>query len=306
MRSGLRFSLLLHSFLITNFLLNLILGIPRLKEDLEKRKMTDTATADFSRSTLDTLAEAKDAMKSMQENFILIESSLKSKNDNLLQQLQEREIKLAEAEERIFKLESGAGLVTPPDVRELQSKLETIEQRNRQLQDEKYELQKSIAELQDKVISNEPAVSNGLIVEKDNRIAELENLIEELRKSNQLLLEESKTELQNQIVELTSKNEDYSNKVNDLEKMLHVVETEKNELVKRIPEDNDESKEDAKVAKLSKELDELNKSMIKLKAQHKSKVKSLQKQLDSFKKVRKRLGFISSIELSTDFMSNLN
>ncbi|XP_046748610.1 protein lava lamp-like [Diprion similis] len=256
-----------------------------LKEDLEKRRLTDVTTADFSRSTLDTLAETKEAMKSMQENFILIESSLKSKNKNLLDQLEEREMKLAETEERIFKLESAAGTVISPDVKDLQSKLGTLEQRNRQLQDEKYELQKSVADLQDKVISNESAVSNGLILEKDNRIAELENLIEELRKSNQLLLEESKTELQNQIVELTSRNEEYSNKVNELENLVHNLETEKKELVKRVPDDSYETKEDARVTKLSKELDELNKSMIKLKAQHKSKVKSLQKQLENFKKV---------------------
>ncbi|XP_015517544.2 golgin subfamily B member 1 isoform X1 [Neodiprion lecontei] len=256
-----------------------------LKEDLEKRRVTDVTTADFSRSTLDTLAETKEAMKSMQENFILIESSLKSKNKNLLDQLEEREMKLAETEERIFKLESAAGIVIPPDMKDLQSKLETLEQRNRQLQDEKYELQKSVAELQDKVISNESAVNNGLILEKDNRIAELENLIEELRKSNQLLLEESKTELQNQILELTSKNEEYSNKVDELEKLVHNLESEKNELLKRVPDDSYETKEDARVTKLSKELDDLNKSMIKLKAQHKSKVKSLQKQLENFKKV---------------------
>ncbi|XP_048512104.1 protein lava lamp isoform X2 [Athalia rosae] len=259
--------------------------VGRLKDDLEKQKLRDICTANFSRATFDTLAETEEAMKSMQENFILIESSLKSKNTHLLDQLQEREIKLAEAEQRIFTLESSAGNIPPPDVIQLQSKLATIEQQNHQLQDEKYELQKSVAQLQDRVISQEPAVSNGLIVEKDNRIAELENLVEELRKSNQLLLEESRTELQNQIVELTFRNEEYANQVSDLEKLVHDLETEKNELSKRITENSEELKEDAQVTKLSKELDELNKSMIKLKTQHKTKVKGLQKQLESFKKI---------------------
>jgi len=234
---------------------------------------------------MDTLAETKDAMKSMQENFILIESSLKLKNDNLLQQLGEYEIKLAEAKERIFQLESGAGIVTTPAIEDLQFKIEKLEQNNRQLLDEKYELQKNIAELQDKIIASKLVHGNGAIVEKDNRIAELENLIEELKQSNKLLEEESKTELQKQVAELSSKNEDYSNRVIDLEKQVHELEAEKNNIAARLSTEQAIPKEDM-VIKLTKELEDLNKSMIKLKAQHRSKVKNLQKQLENFKMVR--------------------
>jgi len=234
---------------------------------------------------MDTLAETKDAMKSMQENFILIESSLKLKNDNLLQQLGEYEIKLAEAKERIFQLESGAGIVTTPAIEDLQFKIEKLEQNNRQLLDEKYELQKNIAELQDKIIASKLVHGNDAIVEKDNRIAELENLIEELKQSNKLLEEESKTELQKQVAELSSKNEDYSNRVIDLEKQVHELEAEKNNIAARLSTEQAIPKEDM-VIKLTKELEDLNKSMIKLKAQHRSKVKNLQKQLENFKMVR--------------------
>jgi len=234
---------------------------------------------------MDTLAETKDAMKSMQENFILIESSLKLKNDNLLQQLGEYEIKLAEAKERIFQLESGAGIVTTPAIEDLQFKIEKLEQNNRQLLDEKYELQKNIAELQDKIIASKLVHGNDAIIEKDNRIAELENLIEELKQSNKLLEEESKTELQKQVAELSSKNEDYSNRVIDLEKQVHELEAEKNNIAARLSAEQAIPKEDM-VIKLTKELEDLNKSMIKLKAQHRSKVKNLQKQLENFKMVR--------------------
>lgn len=233
---------------------------------------------------MDTLADTKDAMKSMQENFVLIESSLKSKNDHLLQQLEERETKLAEALERIFNLESGAGISRVPETEELEYKIQKLEESNRKLQDEKYELQKNNSELQNKVIALESTNGNGLIVEKDNRIAELESLIEELKKSNQLLQEESKTELQKQVAELLAKNEEISNKVIDLERIVHDLETEKAELAAKIPSES--PKEDDKVVKLMKELEDLNKGMIKMKAQHKSKVKNLQRQLESFRKVR--------------------
>ncbi|XP_071566020.1 uncharacterized protein [Temnothorax nylanderi] len=256
----------------------------RFEEQLKEQKMAESASADFSRSTMDTLAETKDAMKSMQENFVLVESSLKLKNDNLLQQLEEYETKLAEAKERIFQLESGAGIVTTPAVEDLQFRIEKLEQNNRQLLDEKYELQKNIAELQNKVIDSKSVHSNDAIVEKDNRIAELENLIEELKQSNKLLEEESKTELQKQVAELSSKNEEHSAKITDLEKQVHELEAEKNDIAARLSAEQAVPKEDM-VIKLTKELEDVNKSMIKLKVQHRSKVKNLQKQLENFKMV---------------------
>lgn len=258
--------------------------VNRIEEQLKERKIAESASADFSRSTMDTLAETKDVMKSMQENFVLVESSLKLKNDNLLQQLGQYEIKLAEAKERIFQLESGAGIVTTPAVEDLQFRIEKLEQNNRQLLDEKYELQKNNTELQDKIIASKLVDGNDAIVEKDNRIAELENLIEELKQSNKLLEEESKTELQKQLAELSSKNEEHSNKITDLEKQMHELEAEKNDIAARLSAEQAVSKEDM-VIKLTKELEDLNKSMIKLKAQHRSKVKNLQKQLENFKMV---------------------
>ncbi|CAL1684147.1 unnamed protein product [Lasius platythorax] len=259
--------------------------INRFEEQFKEQKIAESASADFSRSTMDTLAETKDAMKSMQENFVLIESSLKLKNDNLLQQLGEYEVKLVEAKERIFQLESGAGIVTTPAIEDLQFRIEKLEQNNRQLLDEKYELQKNVAELQDKIIASKSVQSNGAIIEKDNKIAELENLIEELKQSNELLKEESKIELQKQVTELSSRNEEYSNKITDFEKQVHKLETEKNDIITKLSAERAIPKEDDIVIKLTKELEDLNKGMIKLKAQHRSKVKNLQKQLEDFKMV---------------------
>ncbi|XP_076182012.1 uncharacterized protein LOC143154091 isoform X2 [Ptiloglossa arizonensis] len=258
-------------------------SIDRFEQQVNEQKLSESASVDFSRSTMDTLVETKEAMKSMQENFILIESSLKAKNDNLLQQLQSYELKLAEANERIFKLESGIGIERDPTIDELQFKLEKLEHSNRQLQDEKYELQKSIADLQDKIV-NVSVHGNGAVIEKDNRIVELENLIEELKQSNTLLEEESKVELQKQLADLTLKNEEYTNKITDLENLVHVLEEQKSDIAARLP-DQSSLKEDEKVGRLTKELEDLNKSMIKMKAQHRNKVKNLQKQLENFEMV---------------------
>lgn len=252
---------------------------------MAEQKLTEIANSDLLRSTLDTLTDTKSAMKSMQENFILIESSLKIKNDNLLEQLQNYEIKLAEANEKIFQLESDKGIVRTPSVEDLQYNLNKLKEHNLQLQDEKYELHKNIAELQNKIIASKVMHGNGAVMEKDNRIAELENLIEELKRSNDLLEEESKTELQKQLAELSVKNEDYSNRIMELEKLVHNLEVEKNDIASQLPSELSVQKENEKIQKLTKELDELNRNMIKMKAQHKSKIKGLQKQLENFKKV---------------------
>lgn len=110
-------------------------SVDRFRKQINEQKLSETASVDFSRSTMDTLVETKEAMKSMQENFVLMESSLKAKNDNLLEQLKDYELKLAEANERVFKLESGIGIVRDPTVDELQFKLEKLEHNNKQLQE---------------------------------------------------------------------------------------------------------------------------------------------------------------------------
>nr|XP_031848845.1 golgin subfamily A member 4-like isoform X2 [Nomia melanderi] len=258
-------------------------SVKRFEEEVDKQKLAESASADFSRSTMDTLVETKEAMKSMQENFVLIESSLKTKNDSLLQQLQDYELKLAEANERVFKLESGIGIQRDPSVDDLQFKLEKLEHSNKKLQDEKYDLQKSIVELQDKIV-NLSGHGNSTLVEKDNRIVELENLVEELKQSNKLLEEESKEELQKLVADLTLKNEEFVNKITDLRNLVHKLEKENSDIAAKLPDENAVS-EDEKVAKLTKELEDLNKTMIKIKAQHKTKVKNLQKQLEGFKMV---------------------
>ena len=71
-----------------------------------KTRAVTLMSADLSKkgkTTLDTLEDTKDEMRSMQENFVLLETSLKGKNDNLLEQLQERNERVTELEATIHR-----------------------------------------------------------------------------------------------------------------------------------------------------------------------------------------------------------
>lgn len=71
-----------------------------------KTKAVTLMSADLSKkgkTTLDTLEDTKDEMRTMQENFVLIETSLRGKNENLLEQLHERNERVAELEETITR-----------------------------------------------------------------------------------------------------------------------------------------------------------------------------------------------------------
>lgn len=69
-----------------------------------KTKAVTLMSADLSKkgkTTLDTLEDTKDEMRTMQENFVLIETSLKNKNTSLLEQLQERDDRIMELEHTV-------------------------------------------------------------------------------------------------------------------------------------------------------------------------------------------------------------
>lgn len=72
---------------------------------IESKMMAVTLmSADLSKkgkTTLDTLEDTKDEMRTMQEHFVLLETSLKNKNENLLRQLHERDNKIANLEDSI-------------------------------------------------------------------------------------------------------------------------------------------------------------------------------------------------------------
>ena len=78
-------------------------------------------------------------------------------------------------------------------------------------------------------------------------------------------------ELQEKLVKLHEKNLEFQKEINSLEEKISA-----------------KAEDSTSQENLQKQLDETNKMMSKMKAQHKSKVKSLTKQLDGLKKVRTR------------------
>lgn len=71
---------------------------------VSKTKAVTLMSADLSKkgkTTLDTLEDTKDEMRSMQENFVFVEKSLRDKNDNLLKQLEEKTSQISTLEENI-------------------------------------------------------------------------------------------------------------------------------------------------------------------------------------------------------------
>lgn len=69
-----------------------------------KTKAITLMSADLSRkgkTTLDTLEDTKDEMRSMQANFVLLESSLRNKNDNLIKQLEEKNEQMLKLEDTL-------------------------------------------------------------------------------------------------------------------------------------------------------------------------------------------------------------
>lgn len=97
---------------LTNKILELEATVMDLQENLKekdsviesKTKAVTLMSADLSKkgkTTLDTLEDTKDEMRTMQEHFVLLETSLKNKNENLLVQLQERDNKITELENSV-------------------------------------------------------------------------------------------------------------------------------------------------------------------------------------------------------------
>lgn len=97
---------------LANRILELEATVVDLQENLKekdsvirsKTKAVTLMSADLSKrgkTTLDTLEDTKDEMRTMQEHFVLLETSLKDKNKNLLTQLQERDNRITELEESV-------------------------------------------------------------------------------------------------------------------------------------------------------------------------------------------------------------
>lgn len=245
-----------------------------------RTKAITLMSEDFSKkgkTTLDTLEDTKDEMRSMQADFVLMETSLKDKNDHLLSQLEEKSNKITELEEIVNKIDSNHSFTDSNMITELKNEMSLMQENFILIESS---LKDKIANLMSQLNEREVKLSNAdekiLKLEKNNIASDLsvnerttiiEEKLKQLKEKNSLL-ESKKEELEKSLVELT------------MEKDNRIIYLEN-----KLEENSKETNESENVQKLTKELDELNKTMIKLKAQHKNKLKNLQKKLDDFKNV---------------------
>ncbi|XP_063972427.1 protein lava lamp-like isoform X2 [Diachasmimorpha longicaudata] len=253
-------------------------AVTLMSEDLSKKGKT----------TLDTLEETKDEMRTMQQNFVIMETSLKDKHEHLLAQLAEKSNRVIELEETLDKMEN--------------ERKNTIDQTDQGISSDEMvgEMRREMTAMQENFILIETGLKdkvNNLIVqlgEREMRLAEIEgagaslsndrtidsiNEAIKLEESNRVLREENE-KLTKTVENLKIQNELNQEKDNRIMELEEIVEG-----LRKTVDDTAGADESETLQKLKKELDELNKNMIKLKAQHKSKLRNLNRRLENFKMV---------------------
>ncbi|XP_044748422.1 golgin subfamily B member 1-like [Coccinella septempunctata] len=201
-----------------------------------------------SKNTQDALDETKEHMRKMQEDFVKLENEMKARQMKLLDDLRLKNLEIAELQEINENLQKSGGT----DISD----------------DNTNNLKKNMEDLLHKIDYLEATNSN---LEKQNK--EFSKVIDEAEgfKSQ---LEESR---ESSKIDLEAK----QNKISELEE---IIEGLKSDILKK-PNLDEDKKQDNEVEKLRKELDDLNKNMIKVKVEHKKKIKNLNKKIDSFKKI---------------------
>lgn len=234
-------------------------AIALMSEDLSKKGKT----------TLDTLEETKDEMRSMQSNFILMEASLKDKNDHLIIQLKEKTKKIQELEDVVNKIDhsmSDTNMIS--------------------------DLKNEMSLMQENFILIESSLKNKIdslmiqLAEREEQLSKVDENADEYK--NDSTTNERTIEIEEKLKIFEENNKLLENKNEDLEKYFVDLINQKDnrilELENQLEENSKDTNESENIQKLTQQLDELNKNMIKLKAQHKNKLKNLQKKLDDFKK----------------------
>lgn len=235
--------------------------VMELEEEMQKEEMKSDGTEGSKAMVEDMRTE----MKRMQENFVLVEASLKEKVKSLMDQLEDRERRLEgledmSKEERVDKEEEMRSDDTDGSnaiLEDMRTEMKTMQENFILIESS---LKDKVKSLIDQLEERERRLE-GLDISKDERIERIEESNRELREENQKLL-------------MTLENL-------KIQSELDKVKDERiQELEMRVEEKESETE---KV--LRKELEDLNKNMIKLKAQHKSKMRNLNNRLEKFKMV---------------------
>lgn len=255
-----------HIMELTNKLQQLEANVLDLKENVKEKdcvidartKANKLITEGFNKrvkNSLDLLNDTKYQMRKMQEKFVGMEHKMLNENRELQAEI-------------VFK---------KTDIRQLEQKNSNLESSNLELQ---ARLTSTTTELNE---------FKSLCSEKDNQLKELQNRLSE--KEENIPTPQSSPEktaqdsphktIKRKVSKKTKATEtssctDHITRISELEKIIEEKTSEVEKLSSIAKKENVEPTEEEK-AKLSKQLEEMNKNMIKMKAQYKAKLKEMQK-----------------------------
>ncbi|KRT79688.1 hypothetical protein AMK59_7559 [Oryctes borbonicus] len=235
------------------------------------------------KSTLDALDDTKLQMRKMQENFIELEMQMKEENQRLSSEVQQKEREIAGLKQRNTYLEEAQLELRTQIVENCDA---TDAERTPNLFADLERLQLRIQELEACNLSLEKEKDSTRSSDQTNLI-EIDRLQKDLDDRNQKCneLELKLQELQKNLDEKQSSITEHLTTITNLEATIKELQTKAGQSKESKLAHLDIKLDNEEISKLKKQLDESNKNMIKVKAQHKSKIKELNKKIDTFKKM---------------------
>ncbi|GJQ83990.1 lva [Trypoxylus dichotomus] len=241
------------------------------------------------KSTLDALDDTKLQMRKMQENFVELEMQMKEENQRLVNEVQQKENEISGLKHRNLYLEETQQELKAKII-EFEAKPEnrdgTDAETMSNLSTDVEKLQLRIKELEGLNLDLEKQRDLTKSGDQTN-FAEIERLEKDFTDRNQKC-----NELELKLEELQRNLDEKQSSITENLATIANLETTVKELQAKVDQNRgskmahlDIKLENEEITKLKKQLDESNKNMIKVKAQHKSKIKELNKKIDSFKKM---------------------
>ncbi|XP_066154375.1 protein lava lamp isoform X2 [Euwallacea fornicatus] len=247
--------------------------------------------------TLDALEETKEQMRQMQENFVTLEAEMKARQLSLLNDLKVKNFEITELQDTNKKLE----LERVENMVKISSEegSDITEALHKEIENIQLEKQHLAIKLEEVINENSKELLKMSQLENDP-VCQSSKFHDELN-ALKLKLEETKLNLKTKTEEneqiltankkLIEENSEHLVKIGLLEEAAKVSAIFKeNSSTVTLKDENEE------ISKLKKQLDESNKSMIKMRAVQKGKVKELNKKLDQFKKMNDSNALITQLQ----------
>ncbi|XP_057340425.1 putative leucine-rich repeat-containing protein DDB_G0290503 isoform X2 [Microplitis mediator] len=264
--------------------------LTKIKSKVKSRRSVDTSGLSSVNETMSPSKLDHSEAQTPSERSHLLQQKLEEnrkifeqRNKNLIESKRADEVKLEEIRQQLFSGETTVSedinfkyLTDDKDKKivDLNNKVMELESIIMDLKDN-LNNKDSVIESKTKAIT---LVSDNLSLKSKETLDQLEDTKDEMRsmQENFIKIESNlKVKIDSLIMDIGEKDK----KINELEGEMH----KEQESVSTVTDDTLDSRNE-EVDKLKSELDELNKSMIKIKAQNKSKLKNLQRRLDRYQK----------------------